>query len=183
LEELLKERELLRCLKEGFSDLIFIKDRNGFYRGCNRASERFIGLSEEEQLGKSEFDFFNRETAEAIRKFDRELLERGKPHRVQEWVPDRDGNMLFLVTLKTPYYGSDGELLGLVGISRDITERRRSEEDILKFNEELEQRVRERTKELERRNYELEQLNKVFVGRELRMVELKEKIWELEGKR
>jgi PAS domain S-box-containing protein len=278
-----------------------------FYRGCNRASERFIGLTEEEQIGKSDFDFFDRETAEAVRKFDREVLEGEKPQRVQEWVADRDGKMLFLDTLKTPYYGPDGELLGLVGISRDITERRRSEEalrlagvynrslieasldplvtigadgrimdvnaatevvtgrsrdelvgtdfcdyftdpeharagyrkvfregmvkdyplelrhrnghdtsvlynasvyrdekgdvvgvfaaarditerkraeeEILKFNEELEQRVRERTQELERRNYELEQLNKVFVGRELRMAELKEKIRELEGKR
>jgi len=64
----------------------------------------------------------------------------------------------------------------------ELTERRRAEEEIRKLNEELEQRVRERTKELERRNYELEQMNKAFVGRELKMVELKERIKELEAK-
>jgi len=59
---------------------------------------------------------------------------------------------------------------------------RLAEEALIRLNEELEQRVRERTRELERRNHELEQMNKAFVGRELRMVELKKTIAELEKK-
>lgn len=62
----------------------------------------------------------------------------------------------------------------------DITERKRAEDALNRLNEELEQKVRERTKELERRNCELEQMNKSFVGRDLRMAELKERIRELE---
>jgi response regulator RpfG family c-di-GMP phosphodiesterase len=62
----------------------------------------------------------------------------------------------------------------------ELTERKRAEESLNRLNEELEQRVRERTKELDRRNSELEQVNKVFVGRELKMVELKWRIRELE---
>ena len=65
----------------------------------------------------------------------------------------------------------------LIGV---LVERKRAEEALRHLNEGLEQRVRERTRELERRNYELEQMNKVFVGRELKMVELKERIRELE---
>jgi len=61
-----------------------------------------------------------------------------------------------------------------------LVERKRAEEALNRLNEELEERVRERTRELERRNYELEQMNKVFVGRELRMAELKERIRDLE---
>lgn len=68
-------------------------------------------------------------------------------------------------------------LTGLLS-HRDLQE---SEDKLRKLNEELEQRVRERTKELEQRNHELEQLNKAFVGRELRMVELKERIKVLEN--
>lgn len=62
----------------------------------------------------------------------------------------------------------------------ELTERKRAEEALNRLNEELEQRVRERTRELERRNHELEEMNKAFVGRELRMVELKERIAKLE---
>jgi DNA-binding response OmpR family regulator len=65
-------------------------------------------------------------------------------------------------------------------LALELAERKRAEEALNRLNEELEERVRERTKELERRNYELEQINKVFVGRELRMAELKERIKDLE---
>jgi len=68
-------------------------------------------------------------------------------------------------------------LTGLLS-HRDLQE---SEDKLRKLNEELEQRVRDRTKELERRNHELEEMNKAFVGRELRMVELKARIKELEN--
>jgi DNA-binding response OmpR family regulator len=65
-------------------------------------------------------------------------------------------------------------------LAMELVERKRAEAVIHRLNEELEQRVMERTKELERRNHELEQMNKLFVGRELRMVELKERIRVLE---
>ena len=65
----------------------------------------------------------------------------------------------------------------LIGI---LVERNRAKEALSRLNEELEQRVKDRTKELVRRNHELEQMNKAFVGRELRMIELKERIKELE---
>jgi ligand-binding sensor protein len=65
----------------------------------------------------------------------------------------------------------------LIGV---LIERKQAEEALRNLAKELDERVRERTKELEQRNYELEQMNKVFVGRELKMAELKERIRELE---
>ena len=66
-------------------------------------------------------------------------------------------------------------------LAMELTERNRAEEALSRLNEELEQRVRERTSELEQRNRELEDMNRLFVGRELRMCELKERIRQLEN--
>ena len=65
-------------------------------------------------------------------------------------------------------------------VLRSRIERARAEDSLRRLNDELEQRVKDRTAELERKNAELEKMNKMFVGRELRMVELKERIKELE---
>jgi PAS domain S-box-containing protein len=80
----------------------------------------------------------------------------------------------------SPVRSETGEVIGVAVLAQDITERKKSEEELRTLNEELEQRVRERTAELEIKNAELQKMNRIFVGRELRMVELKEKIREME---
>jgi PAS domain S-box-containing protein len=132
--KLARERALLRCLIDSVSDLIFIKDRDGVYQGCNKAGEAFIGMPECEQIGKTDVDFFGRERAEQIRQADCRVLEEGNPLRVEEWVTGRDGRRLLMDTIKAPYYDPGGEALGLVGIGRDITERKLAEQEL---NEQL----------------------------------------------
>lgn len=122
-EGLQQERSLLRCIIDSTSDLIFIKNRDSAYIGCNKASEQFIGLPEREQIGKRDFDFFDEKMADAIREQDLKVIEAGETIRSEEWVTYPDGRKVLLETLKTPFHGADGESLGLVGISRDITER------------------------------------------------------------
>jgi PAS domain S-box-containing protein len=130
-EKLERERALLRCVIDSASDLIFIKDQESVYRACNKASEAFIGMAESEQIGKSDYDFFDREKADQIRKTDREVIDEGKPVHYEEWVTGPDGRRLLIDTVKTPYYDPDGKPLGLVGIGRDLTERNRLEQDRL----------------------------------------------------
>jgi len=130
-EALQSERTLLRCIIDSASDLIFIKNRNSVYLACNKASEKLIGLPESEQIGKSDFDFFDHEKAELIQKADQHVFEEGRAFRCEEWVTYPDGGRVLLDTMKVPFYGSDEEIHGLVGISRDITERRRAEQERL----------------------------------------------------
>ena len=148
--EIIRDKALLRCIIDSVGDLIYIKDMNGVYRACNKASEAFFGLPECEQIGKTDFDFFDRDIAEVIQEFDQQILASGKESRKEEWVTYLDGSRGLLDSIKAPYYGPDGEQLGLVGISRDITERKRAEEALLLAHEELERRVAERTLSLQR---------------------------------
>lgn len=99
-------------------------------------------------------------------------------HRIRH----KDGSIRWVQTTLVPRLGPDGELMSYDGVITDITERKCTEEKILILNDELERSVSERTRELERRNHELEQMNKVFVGRELRMEELKRRVAELEAR-
>jgi PAS domain S-box-containing protein len=123
-----RERGFLRLLLDAIPDLIFFKDRNGVYRGCNRAFERYVGRPEEAVVGCTDLDFFDPETAAAYRFHDRRMLDIGGPRRNEEWITYPDGRRAVIETLKTPYLGADGEVDGLIGISRDITERHQAEE-------------------------------------------------------
>ncbi|NJD91880.1 MAG: PAS domain S-box protein, partial [Geobacter sp.] len=129
-ECLQRERTLLRCIIDSVDDLIFIKDINSVYLGCNKASEALIGLAESAQIGKTDFDFFPEEKAEAIRRADQEVLNSKKPLKIEEWVEYPDGRKQLIETRKIPFFGPDGEIMGLVGICRDITERKQAEEAI-----------------------------------------------------
>ena len=123
---------LLRCIIDTVGDLIYVKDLDGVYRGCNKAAERFIGIKESEQIGKTDFDFFSQDIAATIRDKDRHIVDSGHEHRIEEWVPSPDGKNVFLETKKAAFYGPDGNLSGIVGISRDITARKQAEDELRK---------------------------------------------------
>jgi PAS domain S-box-containing protein len=97
-------------------------------------------------------------------------------------MKDKAGNWRWLyskesIFLRTP----DGEPKQIFGISNDITERKKVEIELQKHHEHLEELVKERTHELEEKNKKLDRINQLFVGRELRMKELKEEIEKLKG--
>lgn len=91
-----------------------------------------------------------------------------------------DGERRCILVSAVPQTDASGQFAGTLALFLDITERKRTEAELLKLNQELDRRVRERTSELETKNRELERLNKLFVGRELRMAELKQRLKKLE---
>jgi PAS domain S-box-containing protein len=122
--------ELLQSMLDATHDLIYAKDADGLYLACNEASERLVGLPEAEQIGKTDHDFFPPEFAQAVLEDDRAIMATGQERRVEAWVTYPDGSRVLLESVKTPFYGPDGKVAGIVGVSRDITLRKQAEEKL-----------------------------------------------------
>ncbi len=123
------ERVFLRNLKNTIPDLVWLKDQEGIYLACNPEFERFIGKPEADIVGKSDYDFMDAQLADFSRGHDRAAMAAGKPTVNEEWITFADdGHRALLVTTKTPMYAADGTLIGVLGISHDITELRCSED-------------------------------------------------------
>jgi PAS domain S-box-containing protein len=157
-EEALAVSEIrLRILIQSIPELIWLKDINGVYLFCNTLFERFYGASEDNIIGKTDYDFVERELADFFRENDQKAITAGKNTTNEEWINFADdGHRALLETTKTPVYNSEGTLIGVLGVGHDITERKLAIDEIQKLNENLEQRVLERTAQLEAANKELE---------------------------
>ena len=119
----------LSTLIQTIPDLVWLKDAKGVYLACNRTFERFFGAKESEIVGKTDYDFISKEQADFFRDRDQEAIDLGRPHSNEEWITFADdGHRAFLETIKTPMIDDTGCLVGVLGIGRDITERKRIEE-------------------------------------------------------
>jgi len=84
-------------------DLIFYKDKNFKYIGCNAAFLKFIGKSAEELIGKDDFEIFDHELASSFRHNDKLMLAENNIRTNEEWVTYPDGSNVFLLTKKIPF--------------------------------------------------------------------------------
>jgi PAS domain S-box-containing protein len=126
----------LRTLLQTIPDLIWLKDTKGVYLTCNTMFERFFGAREADIVGKTDYDFVDRELADSFRANDLKAMEAGKPTSNEEWISFADdGHRAFLETIKTPMYDSDGSLIGILGIGRDITSRMLAEQKLKQSEE------------------------------------------------
>jgi diguanylate cyclase (GGDEF)-like protein/PAS domain S-box-containing protein len=131
-EDALRESEArLNTLVHTIPDLVWLKDYDGLYLACNPMFERFFGAKEVEIVGKTDYEFVNQDLADYFRNQDCIAMEKGKPSVNEEWITfSDDGRHALLETIKTPMYDSKGTLIGVLGIGREITERKRAEEEI-----------------------------------------------------
>ncbi|MBM3862132.1 MAG: PAS domain S-box protein [Verrucomicrobia bacterium] len=138
-ETLENERNLLRSLIDALPDHIYVKDADCRFVLCNQAVSRFFKLgSPEEVHGKSDFDFLPRRLAQQFHEEEQALLRGETPsvHRETEFG-EQDGRTHWVITTKVLLRDGHGRIIGLVGINRDITERKQVEEQLHQINLEL----------------------------------------------
>jgi PAS domain S-box-containing protein len=148
--------EFLAEIIERVAHPIFVKDREYRWVLINQAFCDMVGYASEALLGRTDYDFFPTPQADFFRQKDVELFTTGAQVAIdQEPMTDAEGRIHMLATTKMPLHGTRGEVTHLVGIIHDITRLKEAEDALREVNEQLEQRVQERTNELETAQEEL----------------------------
>jgi PAS domain S-box-containing protein len=126
----LSERQgQIETLINTLPDPVWLKDSDGVFVACNRAFERMLGASHADIIGKTDYDFCPVELAEFFRRKDQEALAASASKINEEWVTSAEsGQPILLETIKTAVPGISGKAIGVLGIARDITERKREAE-------------------------------------------------------
>jgi PAS domain S-box-containing protein len=122
-----RAEDLLRAVADGTTDAVFVKDRAGKYLLFNEAAARFVGKPVAEVLGKDDTELFDPEGARRLMERDRQVMESGRADTFEEVVTAVGVTRAFQST-KAPYRDGAGNVIGLVGIARDSTERQRAEQ-------------------------------------------------------
>lgn len=158
-EKAIKENNnFLNAVLENIPNMIFVKDAEHLrFIRFNKAGEELLGFSREDLLGRSDLDFFPQEQADFFIKKDQETLHSGKMLDIpQEEIDSKTLGRRWLHTRKIPVNGVDGNPLYLVGISEDITEQKKKNDEVRALNQSLEENViqlKHANKELESFSY------------------------------
>jgi PAS domain S-box-containing protein len=129
--------QILSAVIEATPDAIFVKDVEGRYVLVNGAAARFLGKSPEEIIGKRDLELYPEETARRFVEDDRKVLATGRPHAFEGVATGEDGTPQAYLVTKGVYRDRDGAIIGLFGISHDITELRHAQETLEQTREAL----------------------------------------------
>jgi diguanylate cyclase (GGDEF)-like protein/PAS domain S-box-containing protein len=120
---LVTEQVYIEAFIESIPDMVWAKDDAGVFLTCNAVVERFYGVAREDILGKTDYDFADAAEADRFRADDRAAMAADGPRATHEWLTfASDGISRLFETIKTPMRNAEGDVLGVLGIARDITE-------------------------------------------------------------
>ena len=137
-----KSEDKYKTLLENLRQKIFYKDTDSVYVSCNDNYARGLGIKPEQIAGKTDYDFFPEELAEKYRADDKRVMASGNTEEIEEKYRE-DGQELIVHTVKTPVRNEDGNVVGILGIFWDITDRKRAEEAVVEAREKAEKATRE----------------------------------------
>jgi len=149
-EALAYERDLLHSLMNNIPDAIYFKDAESRFTRTNKAHAQMIGVADSKAaIGKTDFDFYAEAFAREAYADEQDIVKTGKPmvNKIEK-IRRPDGFFQWVSASKVPITDEMGRVIGIVGISRDITDRKRMEEDLRRYSEHLEELVEEKTRKL-----------------------------------
>ena len=127
----LEEQVLVKALMNNLEDYVYFKDLNSRFIRINHAHAKSLGLSDpSEAIGKTDFDFYSEEFARVAFSDEMTIIQTGKPIKKEERLISENRPVSWVSALKLPLLDLNGKIIGTFGISRDITERKKSEEQI-----------------------------------------------------
>jgi PAS domain S-box-containing protein len=162
-KEILREQEEQKTILDSIPAGVFYKDKNSRFIRVNQSYANIMGLTKEEMIGKSLFDLSTKDQAIKIQNDDKEVIKSGKSKYNIIHTVNTSKGLVWLKTDKIPYFDNNGKIIGIIGFSLDITAQKIAEDKIKEHNAEM------------------EKMNQFMIGRELKMVELKQEIAKLKS--
>lgn len=117
---------LLRSIIDASPDLIYYRNEEGRFAGCNRVAEQLVGKTAKELLGLTPHDVYEEDLARQVVASDHEVLESNASITEELWLRFADGRRRYFEMRKVPFFDQDGNRLGLLAFGRDMTERKQA---------------------------------------------------------
>lgn len=163
-DALLQEEILLRSLIDAVPNLIFYKDKESRYLGCNRAFAAYMGMDEKEIIGKTDVDILGIERSKEYIESDQKILESKEPIMNEELIKYPDGHEVRYETIKTFFTDVNGDVKGIIGISHDVTLHHQMLEDLNIAKEKAEVSARLKTAFLANMSHEIRTPLNAIIG-------------------
>ncbi|MBK4990739.1 hybrid sensor histidine kinase/response regulator [Pseudomonas sp. S36] len=153
---------MLRTFTAAVPGVVYAKDRQGRMLVANHGTTVLIGKPPEYYIGKTDLEFLeDKQQAQQVMETDQRVMAAGKAVEVEERVDMPDGSATYWLSLKAPLLGDDGEVIGLIGSSIDVTARKQAEAQLLELNRTLEARISQAVAEREEAEAALRQAQKM----------------------
>lgn len=145
-KKLIKSEEQLQSIIDNSTAVIYLKDSAGKYILINKRFESLFHVVNKDIVGKTDYDLFPKDMADAFRSNDQKVIATGDPLEIEEYAPHDDGVHTY-ISIKFPLHDALGDIYAVCGISTDISERKKVEDMQNNYNRILEQTVQTRTQE------------------------------------
>jgi len=154
-EELEEKTMLLSNLLDSIPNMIYFKNMEGRYLGCNDAFQKLTGFNKEEIVGCTDHEILPENMADKISKYDKVVLDKKKQINLQAWFQYPENSRALLNILKAPLTTSDGITIGLLGIGQDITEQEKARRELKEARDKAEESNRLKSEFLANMSHEI----------------------------